>query len=84
MGILPLQFKNGENAQSLGLTGYETFDFEGIANLTPGQDLTVKYTTKEGAQKSFVTKVRIDTPNEIEYFKNGGILPYVLRQAIGS
>ncbi len=82
MGILPLQYKDGQNAQSLGLTGHETFDFSGIQDLKPGQDLTVNYTTKDGAQKSFTVRSRIDTLNEIEYYKHGGILQYVLRQQL--
>jgi aconitate hydratase len=82
MGILPLQYKDGQNAQSLGLTGHETFDFSGIQDLKPGQDLTVNYTTKDGAPKSFTVRSRIDTLNEIEYYKHGGILQYVLRQQL--
>jgi aconitate hydratase len=82
MGILPLQFMNGENAQTLGLTGSETFEIEGLASLTPGQKLSVKAKTTDGKEKTFTTLVRIDTPNEVEYFRNGGILQYVLRQSI--
>ena len=82
MGLLPLQFKEGESADSLGLTGEETFDIEGIASLSPGQTLQVKATASDGANKTFEVLCRIDTPNELEYFKNGGILPYVLRQTI--
>ncbi len=82
MGILPLQFINNESAKSLGLTGRETFDIEGLATLTPGTQVTVKARREDGSVVSFTTRSRIDTPNEIEYFKNGGILPYVLRQAV--
>jgi len=82
MGILPLQFVGGENAQSLGLTGTETFDIEGLSNLTAGCEITVKAKTTDGSEKSFKTRCRIDTPNEIEYYRHGGILMYVLRQAI--
>jgi aconitate hydratase len=82
MGILPLQFLNGENFQSLGLTGTETFDIEGLSSLTPGCEITVKAKATDGSEKSFKTRCRIDTPNEIEYYRHGGILLYVLRQAI--
>jgi aconitate hydratase len=77
MGVLPLQFLPGENAASLGLKGDETFDIEGLARLEAGQKVTVK-----AGGKSFTVLCRIDTPNEVEYFRNGGILPYVLRQAL--
>ena len=80
MGVLPLQFVNGENAQSLGLTGTETFDIEGLGTLEPGMKITVKATNKDGHTQTFTTRSRADTPNEVEYFKHGGILPYVLRQ----
>ncbi len=82
MGILPLQFINGESYKSLGLTGHETFDFDGLAAITAGQKVVVKAKGADGKVKSFTTLSRIDTPNEVEYFRNGGILPYVLRQAI--
>ena len=79
MGVLPLQFMDGEDAASLGLGGYETFDIGGIAqNLAPGRTLEVK--VKGG--KSFKVRLRIDTPNEVDYYKHGGILPFVLRQLI--
>ena len=84
MGLLPLQFLPGESAESLGLTGEETFDIEGLADLTPGQKLQVKANSADGSSKTFEVLCRIDTPNELEYFKNGGILPYVLRQSINS
>jgi len=84
MGILPLQFKDGETAKSLGLTGEETFDISGLGTIVPGQDVEVRATSANGDKKSFKTRVRIDTPNEVEYFRNGGILPYVLRQIMKS
>ena len=84
MGLLPLQFLPNESATSLGLTGEETFDILGLAQLTPGQTLEVKATTADGQTRSFKVKCRIDTPNEIEYFRHGGILPYVLRQTVRS
>lgn len=78
MGILPLQFTNGDSAKSLKLTGEETFEITGLSGLTTSQTLVVE-ATNGSAKQRFEVKVRIDTPNEIEYFKNGGILQYVLR-----
>ena len=80
MGILPLQFVNGESAKSLGITGDETFDIEGLQSVSPGAQVSVTITDKTGKSRTINTLSRIDTLNEIEYFKNGGILPYVLRQ----
>ena len=80
MGILPLQFKPGQTWQSLGLTGEETFDLGDVSNLTPQCDLTVTATAADGKQTTFDVTVRIDTPVEIVYFKNGGILQTVLRK----
>ncbi len=78
MGVLPLQFAPGDSVAKLGLTGQESFEIEGIAEgLTAGKKLTVK---ADG--KSFAVQARIDTPDELEYFKHGGILPYVLRQLL--
>jgi aconitate hydratase len=82
MGVLPLQFLPGENADSLGLTGEETYDIEGLAALTPGQRLEVHATAPSGEIKTFTVRSRIDTANEAEYLRHGGILPYVLRQAL--
>ena len=82
MGILPLQFLPGNSAKSFGLTGTETFEILGLGNLSPGQKMEVKAISSEGIPKKFTAQVRIDTPNEIEYFKHGGILPYVLRQTL--
>jgi aconitate hydratase len=79
MGILPLQFKAGESADSLGITGYEIFDFENI-NKGESEEVIVRATDTDGKQKQFTVIVRIDTPQEIEYYQNGGILRYVLRQ----
>jgi len=77
MGILPCQFKNGENADSLGLTGKETFNVNlNGGNLKVAQDIEV--TASNG--KKFTVTVRLDTDPEIEYYKNGGILHYVLRK----
>ncbi|MGA8779464.1 MAG: aconitate hydratase AcnA [Terracidiphilus sp.] len=84
MGILPLQFAAGENVESLGLTGEEVYDFPGLTELldggfSGGRILTVTATSSAG-KKSFNATVRIDTPQEVEYYKHGGILLYVLRQ----
>ena len=80
MGILPLQFEEGESAESLGLTGFETFDIEGIeGGITPRQRVKVRVTADDGATKTVDTIVRIDTPVEVEYYRHGGILQYVLR-----
>jgi aconitate hydratase len=85
MGILPLQYASGESAESLGLTGKETFDFPGLAELLvegfpKGKTLTVTAKSPEGEAKSFKATVRIDTPQELQYYRHGGILEYVLRQ----
>ena len=83
MGVLPLQFKAGENRESLGLTGFETYQITGIAdNLTPGKELTVTAKSDDGEEKSFRVITRIDTPEELNYYKHGGILQYVLRQLL--
>jgi aconitate hydratase len=82
MGILPLQFMAGENAKSLGLTGTETFDMIGLTSVAPGQKLEIKVHAENQPTKTFTALVRIDTPNELEYFRHGGILPYVLRQVL--
>jgi len=80
MGVLPLQFDAGVDASTLGLTGKETFEIGGVAEgLTPGKRLTVKATGEQGT-KEFTVTCRIDTPNELDYYKHGGILPFVLRQ----
>jgi aconitate hydratase len=85
MGILPLQFEEGQTAESLSLTGEEVYDFHGLtsllaARLAGTRTLEVKATAADGTVKMFTAKVRIDTPQEIEYFEHGGILQYVLRQ----
>jgi aconitate hydratase len=82
MGVLPLQFQAGENAASLGLTGKETFHVEGVkASLNGGgRKATVRAVADDGSEKHFSVQVRVDTPQEVEYYRSGGILPYVLRQ----
>ena len=79
MGILPLQFKAGESAESLGLSGQESYDFSGIADGSV-KELSVTATAPDGSVKTFTVDVRIDTPKEVEYYQHGGILHYVLRQ----
>jgi aconitate hydratase len=80
MGVLPLQFQEGENAESLGLTGEEGFTISGVADIEPRQDVDVQVTRPDGGTSSFTARCRIDTYNELEYFKSGGILHYVLRR----
>jgi aconitate hydratase len=82
MGVLPLEFADGASAQSLGLTGRELYDLEGLANLRPRQSLTVRARGERGEEKVFKVTVRIDTPRELDYYRHGGILPYVLRQLL--
>ncbi len=81
MGVLPLQFQEGDGAGSLGLTGFEAFDLRGIADgLAPGGTVRVRATTKEGRRVAFDTVVRLDSDVELEYYRNGGILHTVLRK----
>jgi aconitate hydratase len=83
MGVLPLQFKEGEGRVSLGLTGEETFSIAGISEgLKAGKELEVKCTRTDGSQFSFKAVTRIDTPNELEYYRHGGILQYVMRSLL--
>ncbi len=79
MGILPLQFMEGESGATLGLTGREVFDITGLQNGSAKQ-VKVTTTAEDGSSKSFIAQVRIDTPQEVEYYQHGGILHYVLRQ----
>ena len=85
MGVLPLQFPDGQNADSLGLIGTETFDVTGIVELNAGKTpstVSVTATSIDGSVKSFQAVVRIDTPGEADYFRHGGILQYVLRSLV--
>ncbi|GAC1467521.1 MAG: hypothetical protein PVSMB11_03110 [Desulfuromonadaceae bacterium] len=82
MGVLPLQFLTGETCGTLGLTGHELYDIEGLASLASAQTLLVKARSMDGTVREFQTLIRIDTPNELDYYRHGGILPYVLRQAL--
>ncbi len=87
MGILPLQFRPGECAESLGLTGEETFDIQGLdeklsSGLEEGRDVTVRFRREDGTGGEFRAIIRIDTPQEISYYQHGGILPFVVRQLL--
>jgi aconitate hydratase len=83
MGVLPLQFKPGQSAESLGLTGLERLTIAGIAGeLVPRQDVTVAVEGKDGTRSSFTATARLDTPVEINYYRNGGILQTVLRKML--
>ena len=85
LGVLPLQFEEGQGVQAHGLTGHEQIDITGIdADLKPGQMVTVTATKDDGSKVSFDVKCRIDTNNEMQYYKNGGILHYVLRQMLAA
>jgi aconitate hydratase len=79
MGVVPLQYRDGESAASLGLTGTETFDIEGLG-IERTKEVKVTATGTDGKKKTFTALVRIDTPKEQDYFIHGGILQYVLRQ----
>jgi aconitate hydratase len=81
MGVLPLQFKNGETRESLGLTGTETYDITGLADdLRPGATVTVTARGEDGSEKSFEATARIDSAVEVEYYRHGGVLQMVLRR----
>jgi aconitate hydratase len=84
MGVLPLQFKDGQSATSLGFDGTETFEIIGLeaTEIKPRMEVTLKVSTTDGQATEIPLLLRIDTPIEIEYYKNGGILPYVLRQLL--
>ena len=84
MGVLPLQFKEGDSADSLAITGFEKFDITGITDLKPRKELKVTATDKDGNKKEFSVVCRLDSPVEIDYIKNGGILQTVLRQMISA
>lgn len=85
MGVLPLQFKGSDSVQSLGLTGEETFDIEGLTDdFKPQQDLTLVIHRKDGKDERVQVLLRIDTPIEVDYYKHGGILPFVLRSLLAA
>jgi aconitate hydratase len=81
MGVLPLQFKDGESAASLGLSGREVFDIA-LASLKPRGELAITATAEDGTSTSFTVRVRVDTPEELTAYRHGGILPYVVRQLV--
>jgi aconitate hydratase len=82
MGVLPLQYADGQNAASLGLTGHETFSIPVSDDVTPRERLTVEVTREDGSKTSFAAICRLDTPVEIDYYRNGGILQTVLRSIL--
>lgn len=83
MGVLPLQYKTGESRETYGLTGYETFAITGIAeNLAPRKEITVTATRQDGTSVTFAAIARLDSSIDIEYYRHGGILPFVLRQLV--
>jgi aconitate hydratase len=82
MGVLPLEFKPGENRETLGLTGQEIFEIEGVASLSPKKAITVRTKSGDGSTKTFTVIARVDTPEEASYYHHGGILQYVLRQML--
>ena len=82
MGVLPLEFKAGENRESLGLTGHEVFEIEGVSTLAPKKAITVHAKLARRQEKTFSAIARVDTPEEVSYYRHGGILQYVLRQML--
>jgi aconitate hydratase len=83
MGVLPLQFLDGTTAQSLGLDGSEKFSITGLSDsIKPGQQVTLEIESANGEKRALPVKLRIDTPIEIDYYRHGGILPFVLRQLL--
>ncbi len=85
MGVMPLEFLPGESASSHGLTGQETIDVDGLADgLTPGKRVTVTAHAPDGTTKTFQAVARVDTPDDVEYYRHGGLLPFVLRGLLGA
>jgi aconitate hydratase len=83
MGVLPLQFADGVNAQTLNLDGSETFSVIGLGDsIRPRQEVTLEITRKDGAVERVPLILRIDTPIEVDYYRHGGILPFVLREIL--
>jgi aconitate hydratase len=83
MGVLPLVYESGQSAESLGLTGREVFDISGLeAGLKPRQKVTVRAKREDGSVLEFSAIARLDTPIDVEYYKNGGILQTVLRKLV--
>jgi aconitate hydratase len=84
MGVIPLQFKEGESWQTLGLDGTETIDIAGVETIEPRAKVSVRITRANGDVLNVETLCRIDTANELDYYKNGGILHYVLRSLVAA
>jgi aconitate hydratase len=84
MGVLPLQFQGTDSWQTLGITGRETFDIELAAEIQPQQQATLVITAEDGSQRRVPLTLRIDTPIEVDYYRHGGILPFVLRQLLAA
>jgi len=84
MGVLPLQFKGSDSAQSLGIKGDEEFDIVGLEDLKPQQDVTLIVKRADGSRKEVTLLLRIDTPIEVDYYRHGGIMPYVLRELLAA
>jgi len=84
MGVLPLQFTGGESAESLGIKGDELFDIDVPADIRPQQQMSLVVTRKDGTKQTVPVLCRIDTPIEVDYYKHGGILPFVLRELIAA
>ena len=85
MGVLPLQFKAGEGAETLGIKGDENYDIVGLERgIKPQMELTLVVTRKDGTKQNVPVLLRIDTPIEVDYYQHGGILPYVLRELMAA
>jgi aconitate hydratase len=84
MGVLPLQFKGEDSVESLGIKGDETFDILGLDNLKPQQDIELIITRTDGSRREVTLLSRIDTPIEVDYYRHGGILSYVLRELLAA
>jgi aconitate hydratase len=85
MGVLPLQFPEGVSAATLGLDGTETYDVVGLSDeITPRQDVTLRITKADGTVVDQTVMLRIDTPIEVDYYRHGGILPFVLREIVAT
>jgi aconitate hydratase len=83
MGVLPLQFKPGEGVEALGLTGQETLSVTGLGDLKPRQEVPVTVVRPDGSETKTAAVVRLDTPVDVKYYRNGGILQTVLRKMLG-
>jgi aconitate hydratase len=84
MGVLPLQFAEGTDARTLGMDGSETFSFSGIEDVAPGKTVLMTVKRATGKTETIPLRLRIDTAIEVDYYKHGGILPYVLRQILSA